>query len=382
MSEVTYPIRIASISDIHLGHRRNKTKNIIDNLNKYLSNVKFMCSIDLLFLAGDVFDRLLDLPGDDVSLIMHWIARLLSLAIRNNVCVRVLEGTPSHDRGQSENFVTINEIIKKNTGVGADLEYINTLRIDNIARFNLNVLYIPDEWGATADDTLDQVRYHMRQKGLEQVDIAVMHGLFPHQLDADIQHISRHDDVAYSALVKYFITIGHIHTFSQHNNITAQGSFDRNGHNEEEAKGFIKARINKDGTYDITFIENKTAATFKTINCFSEDVTESLLQIDQEVKDLRPGSYCRISADYWNPILSNMAVLKERWPLFNWSDVKRGKEKKETKATIDYKNVYIPIVLDRINLPNQLLNRVVKLDIPDDVKDLCAVLMAEVEEIM
>ncbi len=72
-----------------------------------------------------------------------------------------------------------------------------------------------------------------------------------------------------------------------------------------------------------------------------------------------------------------MAVIKERWPCFTWSDIKRGKEKKETKVAIDHKNVYVPIVLDRVNLPNQLLDRVHRLNIPYAIKDQCCLLMAE-----
>ncbi len=372
-----WPIRIASVSDIHLGHKRNKTKDIIANLNRRLSNQAFMSTIDLLFLAGDVFDELLDLSNPDVGMIDLWIARLLLLAAVNDVQVWVLEGTPSHDRGQSNRFITINEVIRKSGRTEADLTYVNTLSIINLERFGLNVLFVPDEWGPSAEDTLDQVRFLMQQQGLTQVDVGVMHGLFPHQLDVDIPHLSRHDDVAYSALVKYFITIGHIHTFSQHNNIIAQGSFDRLSHNEEEPKGFIRVELNADQTYTSTFIENTTAATFKTITCDFDSVTENLLWIDEQIKDLRTGSFCRIEAHYQNPIHSNMAVIKERWPCFVWSDIKRGKEKKETKVTIDHKNVYVPIVLDRVNLPKQLLDRVHRLDIPYSVKDQCCLLMAE-----
>ena len=375
---VKYPIRIASISDIHLGHKRNKTENIIANLNKYLSNGAFMSTIDLLFIAGDVFDELLDLSNPDIAKIDLWIARLLLWATRNDVQICVLEGTPSHDRGQSNRFVTINTLMAHSGHKGADLLYVDTLSIVYLERFNLNVLFVPDEWGPSAEDTLDQVRALMRDKGLTQVDLGIMHGLFPHQLDIDIPHLSRHDNVAYTALVKYFISIGHIHTFSQFDNIIAQGSFDRLSHNEEEAKGFIRAEINEDGTYVVTFIENKTAATFKTITCNHDSVTENLLWIDQQTKDLRTGSFCRIEAHYQNPIHSNMSVIKERWPCFTWSEIKRGKEKKESKIAIDHKNIYVPIVLDRVNLPNQLLDRIHKLAIPHSVKDQCCVLIAEI----
>ena len=372
-----YPIRIASISDIHLGHKRNKTENIIANLNKYLSNDAFMSTLDLLFFAGDVFDELLDLPNVDVGKIDLWVARVLKLAYKHNVQVYVLEGTPSHDRGQSNRFLIVNAIFSHLTNFTANLTYVDTLSIIHLERFDLNVLFVPDEWGPSAEDTLDQVRLLMRQKNLTQVDLAIMHGLFPHQLDVDIPHLSRHDNVAYTALVKYFISIGHIHTFSQFDNINAQGSFDRLSHNEEEAKGFIRAEINADGTYNVTFIENKTAATFKTITCDRDSVTENLLWIDEQTKGLRTGSFCRIEAHYQNPIHSNMAVIKERWPCFTWTEIKRGKEKKETKVAIDHKNVYVPIVLDRVNLPNQLLDRVHRLDIPHSVKDHCCLLMAE-----
>ena len=373
-------LRFATVSDIHLGHTRNKTASVITNLNKHLSNDRFMSTIDVLFIAGDVFDELLDLSNPELTKIDLWICKLLLLAIKHDVQIYVLEGTPSHDRGQSIRFTTINAMVTKSGSKPAKLTYVNALDILTLPKFNLTVLFVPDEWGSSAEDALDQVKQLMYQKGLTQVDLGIMHGLFPHQLDIDIPHLSRHDDLAYSALVKYTINIGHIHAFSQHLNIIAQGSFDRLSHNEEEPKGFVRTVLHKDGTYTATFVENTTAATFKTINCYHDSVTENLLLIDSETKNLRTGSYCRIEAHYQNPILANMSVIKERWPCFVWSEIKRGKEKKKVKTVVDHKNVYIPIVLDRANLPNQLLDRVHRLEIPYTIKDQCCLLMAEISE--
>lgn len=370
-------VRIAVVSDIHLGNPRNKTKDIVANLNKYLSNSKFLSTIDILFVAGDVFDEALYLSSEGVEDIDLWIAKLLRRCEEFDVVVRVLEGTPSHDRGQSQRFLTMHEVHKKAGRKPVDIAYIKELCIEHIDKFDMDVLYVPDEWGSGPEDALDQVKAHLRKKELEQVDVAIMHGMFGFQLP-EIARLPKHNEEEYLRIVREFIFIGHVHTFAQYKRIIAQGSFDRLSHNEEEPKGFVRAIIHPALNSELTFIENKTAHIYKTITCYHEQVTDNLLLIDEKVKGLKPDSHVRIEAHYTNSILSNMMVIKERWPQFKWDSIAREKQKKQNKTIMDHKNTYVPISLDRQNLTKIVLERLSPMNLDQDIFNRCTTQLTDV----
>jgi predicted MPP superfamily phosphohydrolase len=102
-------LRICTISDVHLGHRKTPTYAIITELEHLVVNRFAMSQLDALFITGDLFDRLLNLPFTDVGVIHQFFIKLLTLAKQFNVKVRVLEGTPSHDWKQSRLLVHIND---------------------------------------------------------------------------------------------------------------------------------------------------------------------------------------------------------------------------------------------------------------------------------
>ena len=52
-------LRVVVLSDIHLGHPNTPTVEIIKNLNLAFPDNVEANSIDLIFIAGDVFDRLM-----------------------------------------------------------------------------------------------------------------------------------------------------------------------------------------------------------------------------------------------------------------------------------------------------------------------------------
>src|SRR5690606_24238089 len=101
-----------------------------------------------------------------------------------DVAVRVLEGTPSHDREQSKRFVVINESVGK---IGADLVYIDELSIRYEERFDMNLLFVPDELNHDPNITLAQVQELMAERNLEKVDFAFMHGQFEYQLPSHVK---------------------------------------------------------------------------------------------------------------------------------------------------------------------------------------------------
>lgn len=370
-------VRAAIVSDIHIGHKKTKTAFILDNLNRHLATDEVLASIDVLFIAGDFFEELLPTYSDDYHLAAKWIAKLLRKCHRHGVIVRILEGTRSHDRGQGVLFVTINEVNEKSGKRAVDLKYVNELSIEYIEKLGLSVLYVPDDWAPNTQDTLDQVKALLVQKNMTSVDIAVMHGQFKHQIPAGIGHIPMHDEQEYSNLVRLAIFIGHVHTSSSFGKIYAQGSFDRLSHAQEEPKGFFKAEFQQD-SHSVIFVENTDAAIYKTITCDADNVADNLIKIDEAVKGLSSGCHLRIEAMQGNAILTNMNVVKERWPMHEWTEVLRGKDKRQAKPLIDHKKIYVPIALDRQTLKPTLLARLSQRGYEQDVIDQSAELLAQI----
>lgn len=263
------------LSDIHLGHRVNKTENIYHNMIAFfVSHDELIKDIDFLFIAGDIFDNFLTSYSKDYLLATHTLTYIINWCKQYKVRLRILEGTPSHDWKQSQ---VITSVIEK-LHIDIDYLYVDDLYIEQNKEFGINILYIPDEYNPKASVTLKQVKNLMKTNNLQQVDIGIFHGQFHYQLPM-IKLESSHDEKEYLNIVKYYISIGHIHTHSHYDRIIAQGSFDRLTHGEEEDKGgvLIKIDLEKE-TSEWLFLKNKHAMIFKTF-----DLTNST-DIDNDIR--------------------------------------------------------------------------------------------------
>lgn len=358
-------IKICTISDIHLGNNRNKTEDIIRALDDNLLNNPAVKSCNILFIAGDLFDRLLAPDAPERTDIFHWFVRLCKFCARNSIILRILEGTPSHDWKQSEIFPTLREISE----TVLDFKYIKNLSIEHFDKYNVNVLYMPDEWRPTAQETLDQVKELLKSKGIETVDFGVFHGNFEYQLPMKMNHVSAHSSEEYLKLVKHLIFIGHIHTHSRFERIVAQGSFDRLSHNEEEPKGFVIAEVNTTtNTRDVFFIENKDARVYKTIDCSGLSLQETIEKATETIKHLPANSNIRIAAENTNPIFTNMDVLLRLCPTITWS--KKDLTEKVNDISKHFDNtdeLYKAIQLTKDNLPEILLSRSIFKNVSVDI---------------
>lgn len=350
-------ISYLTISDVHLGNKRNTTYDICRNLNKFFDNYtsksKFI-DLDIIFIGGDLFDKLLVFNSDDVYESISFLYRLMRFCLNNKIKLRILEGTPSHDWKQSK----IANILKEHALEDLDYKYIDSLSIEYIQDLGINVLYVPDEWTDSADETYQQVLVLLKDNNLEQVDIAMMHGLFNYQLK-DMPNISiKHNENNYLSIVKYFINIGHIHTFSFYDRILAQGSFDRIGHNEEESKGGIVCNIFKDGDMNYNFIENKSAKIFKTIEFKTNDLEKNRKKLNKLLVGLPLDSYIRIKAKKDNPIYSSLEEIKLQYPEYNFTK-KSIEDDKEEKTILSYiTEVYKPITINKDNIETTLVNQI------------------------
>ncbi|MBE0438169.1 MAG: metallophosphoesterase [Gammaproteobacteria bacterium] len=347
-------IKVISIGDIHLGHRKTPARNTLKFLEEVFPNRAKMEDVDLIFITGDVFDRLLSYPDDNVFEIELWINKFLRICKKYDVVVRMVEGTPSHDWKQSKSFMKINEMMD----IGADIKYFEALDIEHNEKFGIDILYIPDEWRPECDDTWLDVQKLMARKGLDKVDFINMHGAFSYQLPEFLSS-STHDPERYLSITRYFIYVGHIHKHTVNDRIIAAGSTDRLAHNEEEDKGYVETIVDPKGQHKITFIPNEMAIVYKTLACVDDNVEKTLKFLEKEIKKLPEHSYIRIKASADNPILSSssMETLKGLFPNVHLDTLLDKDTKVNSQTLVDLRNSYQPIKITKNNIVELLTSR-------------------------
>lgn len=351
---MTNKLRIASFSDIHLGANRTTTPEILDGLYDAFVKNQLFENIDVLIIAGDLFDRLLEVNNEHLTSIIVWMSYVIRQCERKDITLLVLAGTKSHDRDQNELWVSTAWAMRST----CKLHYANTLSIEYFKDWDMNVLFVPDNLNPDSSVTWAELEELMEAKGLKKVDFAVMHGQFQHQLPEFISEKSpaTHKNSNYLNIVEHYIFVGHIHTHSVYDRILAQGSFDRMAHGEEEPKGFLMAEINLRGNVSddwFTFIPNPRAKKYITINCMGLELDQALVKIAQEIEILSDGEYARIEAEKTSPIFSNMEEVMKMAPLVKWSTLKRDLEQEAQEKVIDAQpelQEWKPIRVDKTNI--------------------------------
>lgn len=306
-------------SDIHLGHKNTPTHQIIRSFHTSILTPA-NTDADILFVAGDLFDHLLYLNTVEAQQIIQFFHELLNYCHHNDIQLRVLEGTPSHDWYQSEMLVKLNEVRKNKV----DLLYVKILDIEYNARYSKYILYIPDKWCSSQQELERQVNAKLAEHGVRSVDIAILHGAFKYQADHPTTAFM-YDEPYFLNLVRGFIHIGHYHKHSTLDRIIAGGSLDRLAHGEEDPKGYV---VVQDTSY--TFVHNPNAYTYRTIN-----VTPSvdLTKLDKLVYKSKPGSHIRLHVSDAHPLSQSFKDLKLRYPDYHLKKLSKDKAPDSTDAT-------------------------------------------------
>lgn len=350
-------IRIAALGDIHLGHHKTSTHFILNNLRQLFPDTDETGQLDLILFEGDVFDRLLGFPSESVVEITHWIMDFLEMCRRRNIIVRVLEGTPSHDWRQSQIFETLNKAM----GSFVDLKYVDKLSVEYIESLGIHVLYVPDEWAPECDDVWRQTKDVLTASGIEQVDIACMHGAFNYQIP--MSH-NTHVPERYLSIVKHYIFIGHVHKHQPLGRILPAGSFDRLCHGEEEPKGYVLATLNPDGERSYEFVENTGAKVYKTLDLQGLPLSEAMLFL-KDTLVYPEGSHFRIRLKRNDELFSSIATVRSLYPQFYWTtqleELDVVAEQLKVDATIPQ-----PIAITSENILDLVMDRLPDLEVPLD----------------
>lgn len=322
-----------SISDIHLGHPRTDTAHMLIGIRNGLMTDEIFTSLDLLILAGDVFDRELRVPQVEVELIREWIVDLLLLCQKHDVILRVLEGTPSHDWRQSKMFIEINELL----GSPCNVRHLTDVCVEVLEKSGLSILYVPDEYRETCAETQVVVEQTLLNEfGIAAVDIAIMHGSFNYQYPKHQRgRIDCHDDEYYSSLARYFITVGHVHRRGNYKNIWSQGSWDCIAHGEPDPKGGIMIDIwlGRPDKTRVSWLVNPNAKVYVSVNVENVDADMAVAIIHDKARKLGYGANIRVVAQKDHPALTLIQQLRQQYPQLIWS-AKRTDSKVETQKAL------------------------------------------------
>lgn len=365
-------LHIASISDVHLGHPNTTTEEIIANLRLAFPDNEETGKLDVIFLGGDLFDRALQLPDPNVFRIKLWAYSFLRMCKKRDIAVRVLEGTPSHDWRQNQLLVSVNELSE----INADLKYIDTLQIEHIDKFGIDVLYIPDEWTPETDDTWLQTVQLLKTHGLEKVDYAIIHGSFTFQLPAHVK-APMHIPERYLSIVRKYIFVGHVHKHGQYERILANGSFDRLAHGEEEAKGHWRVTVGGVNGDELVFVENTTAKIYKTVDCTGLSVEDALRKLEF-IRNLPHGSYVRVMANKQDPIVNSLDTLRKTYPFIHFNSKVTDAATVQTNLMVDLRATFQQINITPANITELLMGRLRNMTTDDRVLNRCAQLLSEI----
>lgn len=367
-------VRLGDISDVHNFHRKTPTEKICNNMEEVLFQEIDFKSLDILFFSGDFFDREVPYYHHEIPIVESFIVKLFLQCKLHDVIVRILEGTPSHDRKQSLNFEKINTIYN----IHADVKWVQELSIEFIEKINKSVLYVPDEWGEGPDSTLEEVRKMVSALPGGQVDIAIMHGNFPHQLPPHLK-FQMHDPIAYQSLVRSVIIIGHVHLFSREGNIIAPGSFDRVSQGEEGPKGMVVVDIKQDHTFEAKFIENKNAKIYKKIDCSGLSLQDSYKKIDDVGSTLPDGSELLIVCNKEDALLQSDNIYPTRFPNIHWRIEAIQEKKKINKEDFRRESLLkIGNELTADNIKQILFNRLTSKITDLEIIQSCKTILEEV----
>lgn len=319
--------RYLSVGDVHLGHRSTPASLIIRNLDLTITDA-LLKEADMLIITGDLFDRQLNNGDEVVHQINRWITKLMFRCAAFGTMIRIVEGTPSHDREQSRFFVEQ----KENALIDVDLHYTKNLSIEYIERLDAYFLYVPDKHNPSTEVTLSEVKKQMSELGIEQVDFAIMHGAFSYQLPAIVPEPT-HNEQEYLALVRHQILIGHVHLMTVNERILAAGSFDRICHNDEGAKGLFQVTVKQNGDWERVFVENQWAKRYVTLDCHGLDTMQLIVAVRTFIQDLPKGSSIRLRCNPHDVANGDIDSFRKQFTNYDWQiTVDKVEAKKNTVA--------------------------------------------------
>jgi len=251
---------ILTFGDLHLGHSKVPTAHICQRL--WCEIEKRGSEIDMIVINGDIFDTALYMTSDDSRTVLSLFVKIMNLANANDITIRVIRGTFSHDRSQINHIVSLYE----SYDYKFDFKYFDDLNIEYIDKYGIRMVYIPDDIPYnSSDEILAKIQEMMAQAGWESVHLISYHGYSQHMLPYNLRRPPKivFNSTQFKQILHHngYVLSNHVHTGSLYGQIIGVGSYDRLRHGEEENKGMFIIKDNQP-----QFIKNKDATPFYTID--------------------------------------------------------------------------------------------------------------------
>lgn len=282
------------IGDIHIGKKdarilkKELDEKFIGYINDRLKKSEGQ-DIDMIFIAGDYFDRIIRMNETAGVLAIELMMELIELCKNNDIKLRIIKGTKTHDYNQLNMFSQM-EMDNPNT-----LSIFDTVGSEEIKVLDkkYNILYLPEEYPTDFDHFYDQ--YLNVEDG--KYDIIIGHGMIDFVSFVDKEEESSESPVKSAPVFKSSelmrickgpIVFGHIHDAKEYKDkIYYTGSFSRYSFADTEDKGFYKFSYDKDKKkFNSKFIENTMAPTYVTIDIdeFQDISEDKKIDIIEEMK--------------------------------------------------------------------------------------------------
>jgi DNA repair exonuclease SbcCD nuclease subunit len=252
------------LSDIHFGAGDPKRlyKELKDGV--YKKAVQLKKKLKFIGILGDYFDRKLALNSDASRYALQFMHELIVFCEENEIKLRVIRGTMSHDLNQLDSF--------KHWEVDApNFRVINKAEYEELLP-DLNVLWMPEEY---PENWKERYAEFFNLDDGAKYDFIFGHGTMEYEsFKGQVYDSERPIKSAPVFSEKQFIQLaeytffGHIHRRSSYKNrVFYCGSYSREAFGEEEPKGFYVIDYDTDTCEgSATFNENTLAPTFNTIH--------------------------------------------------------------------------------------------------------------------
>jgi hypothetical protein len=342
------------LSDIHINHDRTGIDHTINALYQWLKEYRDRFDqADVFIDAGDFWHTLISVAHPKLDRILGFKKDLYTLCRDKGLPVLELEGTSSHDWGQSS---VLHHIASNITGL--DYHYVDTLSIYRHDTLGISFLFVPDNLESPPDKVQQDIAFLLKKKGIKQVDVSVMHGMFPHHLP-DLEHVQRYDPEYFMSITRRFIVMGHIHQHSVFDTIVTVGSFERGCHGDENEKGGVFIE-HKDNNLKVTHLKNNLSMMYHTVNL------EGSVKLDTTVRRALKGykpdrAHIRIKGPSRFFNYQEYTKVKKAYPFVRFTlDIE--KEHLGTKPEI--KKAVDATILTKKTLPDVIMSHMDKEQIP------------------
>ena len=274
-------LKLVFLSDVHFGSSL-KIEELENQLRKvfleYLYKLEKDELPDAVIILGDYWHKRLSLESDAAKRGIAFATDLTKWCAKNNIVLRIIRGTLSHDYGQLENLYPLESY--GNTRIIRRAEHEKLLP-------NFDVLWIPEEYPRDYNEYYEpffkQDEHDLIYDailGHGQIDVALgwkseaehpYGGAPTHTADYLLNHTSG------------VVVFGHVHKrITYKDRLHYPGSFTRWVHGEEERKGFTTLDLsyneqNETWTPTWTFIQNPYAPLY-----ISLDATE-IVELEDDI---------------------------------------------------------------------------------------------------